>query len=184
MKKFIVVGIIVVALLAVFACFYPVHAPTKNVTDVLKIVTTTPASIKNVTYIIDGQSITLVNGLAESEAAPGSAEKQTTKYFGNEATGDLNGDGKADVAFLLTQNNGGSGTFYYVVVALKTDNGYQGINAILLGDRVAPQTTEIKDGQVIVNYADRKADESFAVQPSVGVSKYLKIVNGELVEVK
>jgi len=45
------------------------------------------------------------------------------QYFGNEATGDLNGDGQADKAFLVTQDPGGSGTFYYVIAALKTAAG-------------------------------------------------------------
>ena len=56
------------------------------------------------------------------------------------AVGDLNGDGTPDVAFLLTQSPGGSGTFYYAVVALRTATGYTGTNAVLLGDRIAPQT--------------------------------------------
>jgi membrane-bound inhibitor of C-type lysozyme len=135
----------------------------------------TVADYKNATYVIEGQPVMLVNGRAETAAAPGSASQTVTQYFGNEATGDLNGDGVPDVAFLLTQNSGGSGMFYYVVVALKTTNNYQGTNAILLGDRIAPQTTEIKNGQLIVNYADRAAGEPMTAQPSVGVSKYFKV---------
>jgi len=139
---------------------------------------------KNATYSIDGQSVTLLNGQAENVTVPGSASKTVTQYFGNEATGDLNGDGLSDVAFILTQNSGGSGTFYYAVIALKTDSGYQGSNAIFLGDRIAPQTTEIKNGEVIVNYADRKIGEPMTAKPSVGISKYLKIQGNSLVEVK
>lgn len=138
---------------------------------------------KDTTYTIDGQSVALVNGVSEVEAAPGSASKIRTQYFGNEAEGDLNGDGVSDIAFLLTQNSGGSGTYYFVVVGLKTDTGYTGTNAVLLGDRVAPQTTEIRDGQLIVNYAERKAGEPMTEQPSVGVSKYLQVVGAELNEV-
>ena len=127
---------------------------------------------KNTAYLIEGQSVTLKNGSAESELAPDSASKSVTKYFGNDASGDLNGDGRIDQVFLLTQDNGGSGTFYYLAVALATNNGYKGLNTILLGDRIAPQTTEIKDGQIIVNYAERKAGEPMTTAPSVGVSRY------------
>ena len=56
-------------------------------------------TVKNGTYLIDGQPLTLTNGLFEIQAAPGSSSKQITRYFGNEVTGDLNKDGKADVAF-------------------------------------------------------------------------------------
>ncbi|HQT82715.1 MAG TPA: hypothetical protein PLW99_01020 [Candidatus Paceibacterota bacterium] len=137
------------------------------------------------TYLVNGQPVTLVNGRAETPAAPGSASSVVTQYFGNVATGDLNGDGKPDVAFLITQSTGGSGTFYYVVATLITpDGGYEGTNAVLLGDRIAPQTTEIRNGELIVNYAERKAGEPMTAQPSVGVSKYLKVENGQLVEVQ
>ena len=105
---------------------------------------------------------------------------QRMTYFGNEATGDLNGDGKPDTAFIVTSQPGGSGTFFYVIVALRTATGYTGTNAVLLGDRIAPQTTEIRGGELIVNYADRRPDEPFTAQPSVGKSMYLKVLNGVL----
>jgi hypothetical protein len=143
----------------------------------------TAASLKDATYLIDGQPVTLVNGLSEI-SIPNSASRQVTRYFGNEATGDLNGDGKTDTAFLLTQDGGGSGTFFYVTVALATDKGYQGMNAILLGDRIAPQTTKIENGKVVVNYADRKIDEPMTANPSVGVSKYFQVIDNQLIEVK
>ncbi len=137
---------------------------------------------KNATYVFDGSPITLTNGKAESETAPGSASKLVTQYFGNEATGDLNNDGIPDIAFLVTQQGGGSGTFYYVVVALKTKNGYQGTNAVLLGDRIAPQTIKIEDKMLVVTYKIRKPDEPIATQPSVSVSRYFTVDNNILNE--
>lgn len=97
-----------------------------------------PADYKDGTYIIEGYPTTLLSGYSEVPVIAGSASKTITQYFGNEAVGDLNGDGTPDIAFLLTQTSGGSGTFYYVVAALKTPYGYQGTNAVLLGDRIAP----------------------------------------------
>ena len=43
-----------------------------------------------------------------SKAAAGSASKTATSYFENDAIGDLNGDGRMDMAFILTQVGGGS----------------------------------------------------------------------------
>ena len=91
-------------------------------------------------------------------------------YFGNEVRRDFNEDGKDDVVFLLTRDSGGSGTFYYVVAALTAGEGFVGSEAFFLGDRIAPQTTEFRDGMVIVNYADRPPGESFAARPSIGKS--------------
>ena len=103
-------------------------------------------------------------------------------YFGNEATGDLDADGIEDVAFIVTQNGGGSGTFYYVGAAFKnSDDSYTRTNLVLLGDRIAPQTTEIRDKTIIVNYADRKEGEPMTARPSVGISKYLQTFNGILI---
>src|SRR6185369_15214943 len=73
----------------------------------------TSVDYKNATYEIDGQSVVLVKGKSEVATAPGSSSRTITEYFGNEAIGDLNGDGVSDVAFILTQTSGGSGTFYY-----------------------------------------------------------------------
>jgi hypothetical protein len=126
----------------------------------------------NATYSIDGQSVTLINGGNQTPAAPGSAEEVVTKIFGGPVSGDLNGDGVPDAAVMLVQDPGGSGTFYYIAVAINAPGGAQGSNAILLGDRIAPQNIEIKDGQIVANYADRKAGESMATPPSVGISKY------------
>ena len=133
---------------------------------------------KDATYTINGQKITLVNGSAETEAAPGSVSKLVTKYFGNEVVHYINNDGRDDVVFLLTQSGGGSGTFYYVVGALNTPDGYVGTAGLLLGDRIAPQTTEIgknlgAGNLIVVNYAGRNPGESFAVAPSVAKSIWL-----------
>jgi hypothetical protein len=136
--------------------------------------------VKNAEYIIDGTHIKLTNGVAETEAAPGSASKIVTRYFGNEVATDLDGDGRADKVFILTQNTGGSGTFYYVVAALNTERGYVGSEGLLLGDRIAPQTTEVSQnpshkGVVVVNYADRAAGEPMTTPPSVAKSIWLKL---------
>jgi hypothetical protein len=104
----------------------------------------------------------------------------TTKYFGNEVNADLNGDGREDVAFILTQDGGGSGTFYYAVAALNTPEGYVGSDGYLLGDRVAPQATNMSQNPnqkyvVVFNYAERAPGEPMTARPSMGKSVYLKL---------
>lgn len=114
-------------------------------------------------------------------SAPIDGEPVPVTYFGNEAKGDLDGDGKEDVAFLVTADRGGSGTFFYAMVRLGKDPSVT-TNALLLGDRIAPQTTEVRGGTLIVNYAERKPGEPMTARPSVGVSRYFKIEDGALVE--
>lgn len=135
---------------------------------------------KNATYIVEGVEVILTNGVFEKEAAPGSAAKIITKYFGNEAAGDIDGDGTPDKAFLLTQERGGSGTFYYVA-AIASGKNYAGTNAVFLGDRIAPQSTQITNGEIVVNFAERKPGEPMTASPSLGVTKYIQFINGKLV---
>ncbi len=130
---------------------------------------------RNQTYIIAGEAVTLRDGKAEVVSAPGSAATVVTQYFGNELLLDINGDGRDDTVFMLTQDGGGSGTFFYVAAALATADGYEGSEAVYIGDRIAPQTiTRGENSLVVVNYADRYPGESFATAPSLGKSLVLK----------
>lgn len=138
------------------------------------------ADYKNAEYVIEGKRVKLENGIAETEAAPGSASKIVTRYFGNELAMDLNGDGREDVAFVLTQERGGSGVFFYAVAALTTEEGYKGSDGYLLGDRIAPQSTNVSPNPrheyvVVFNWAERASGEPMTAQPSVGKSVYLKL---------
>jgi hypothetical protein len=138
------------------------------------------ADYKNIEYVIDGERVKLIDGVAETQVAPGSAARSITKYFGNELVTDLNGDGREDVAFILTQEEGGSGTFFYAVAAINTEGGYVGSDGYLLGDRIAPQNTVLspnpKHVQVVVfNFAERATGEPMTAQPSVNKSAYLKL---------
>ena len=95
----------------------------------------------NATYLIDGKQVTLKNGVSEQAVAPGSASKEVVRVFGAPQKGDLDGDGIDDYAMLISQDAGGSGTFYYVAVGLADESSGKvlGTNSILLGDRIAPQ---------------------------------------------
>lgn len=137
------------------------------------------------TLTVDGTEVLFINGIPTSP--PGKKNTAGVYYFGNEVDADLNHDGTKDAAYLITKDGGGSGTFFYVVAVLKTDTGYVGTNAILLGDRIAPQTTELNldnpsDPVIVVNYADRNKGEPMSAQPSVGVSRSFHVVGGKLEE--
>lgn len=133
-----------------------------------------PADYKNTTYRIDGNMVTLENGVAKTPISDVPGAIITTTYFGNEVRADLDKDGDEDVAFLVTRDGGGSGTFFYLVAALKEVDGYRGSEGVLIGDRIAPQTTEFRDGKVIVNYAERKPTDPMTATPSIAKSLYLK----------
>ena len=175
----VLMGVVVVLAIAVggFFILNPYSYNEKQATMV--------ADYKDAQYVIEGQHIKLEDGVAETVAAPGSASKVVTRYFGNEVVTDLNDDRREDIVFLLTQETGGSGIFYYVVAALNTADGYVGSQAVFLGDRIAPQTTHMDEGItskgtnrqniIVVNYAVRLPGEPFTVRPTLGKSIWLKL---------
>ncbi len=132
---------------------------------------------KNSTFQIDKNTITLINGKSITDSKSGA----TYRHFGNSASGDLNGDKIPDIAFLVTGQTSGSGLFYYVIIAIQENSGYRSIGTTFLGDRIAPQTTEINLGRLTINYADRRPDEPFTTQPSVGKSARFIVSNGKLI---
>ena len=87
--------------------------------------------------------------------------------------------------FILTQERGGSGQFFYAIAALNTPTGYTGSTGYFLGDRIAPQSTNIDEGRttqgtirsnvVVVNVATRMPNEPMTAIPSVGKSVWIKL---------
>lgn len=130
------------------------------------------SSYKTAEYLIDGKPIVLgTNG---------------TKYFGDEVSGDIDGDGKPDVAFLFTDEPGGSGTFYYAAGAIAKTNadgttGYVGTNAVFLGDRIAPQMLYAEYGGVLVSFAERADSDPMTTPPHIMISSFYKFEKGSLV---
>jgi hypothetical protein len=154
----IVMGLIIVCVIS-FGMY------SKNKTNESSLINSNP---KNSTYIVEGQEVALTNGYAEVVTAAGSAAKTLTQYFGNELQIDVNKDGKIDSVFFLTQNTGGSGTFFYVALARQTENGYAGSKAVFVGDRIEPQSIAMgPENTIVVHYNDRGINDSFAVTPSV-----------------
>ncbi len=143
-----------------------------------------PSGVLNTTYLIEKQAVQLVNGRVEVQAVPGSAMKMTTVVFGKPSYGDLDSEGHDDAALFLVQDSGGSGTFYYVAVAIAKNGIYRGTNAVLLGDRVVPRSIHIRNGVIVAKYDDRHPEQPMAVTPSIGKTMYLTLKEGHLTFIK
>lgn len=157
MNKFIILAIVIIVLVGGFFVLnsYIYEEKQPIATD----------DYKDAEFFIEGKYIKLEND---------------ARYFGNELKTDLDGDGREDVAFIITQDGGGSGTFFYAVAALNTERGYVGSDGYFLGDRISPQNTTLSPNPrhknvVVFNYAERREDEPMTAEPSVGKSVYLKI---------
>lgn len=171
---------ITITVLGILFCVRTVDAPPTSV-EVNK--TLALPDLRALTFNLEGKTITLHNGIYIDQAEATGVTVGKVSYFGNEAKGDLNHDGVTDAAFLVISDSGGSGTFYYVVAALSTSDGYVGSNAVFLGDRIAPQSSTVNGAILSVNYADRRPDEPLSAPPSQGVSKRFRAEGVELVAV-
>ncbi len=130
---------------------------------------------RDASYRIEGRNVRLFPGCAEEETMHGSVMRSSTSVFGKPVYGDLDGDGDDDAALMLVHNPGGSGTFFSVAAALNRNGTYQGTNAVLLGDRVAPQDLGIRNGVILANFAERGPTEPMTAPPTVGRTKYLRV---------
>ena len=159
-----VAGLALTVLLSL-ACAAPVAAP----------------DAASATFTIDGKPVTLVAGRSEREAAPGSATKIVTMLGAEKAEGDVDADGRPDVAVTLVYQPGGSGSFTYVAAVLNPTAGATGTNAVLVGDRVKVTVLRLDGKTIVVEYLDRRPGEPFATAPSVPTTKRLVTSGGKLV---
>lgn len=145
------------------------------------IVENTEPKYQDALFTIEGRKVQLETKSTQQNNDSNSRSNVSIQYFGNELVMDLDGDGEDDdIAFIVTQNRGESGTFFYAVAALDTNEGFKGTDGYFLGDRVAPQSTTISPNPrhknvVVFNYADRAKGETVTTSPSIGKSVYLKV---------
>lgn len=130
------------------------------------------------TYLLNGQKVKLSDGRAEHPAAPGSAAKAVTRLSDRLVVGDLTGDGKIDLAAVLTYDGGGSGTFFYLA-AVQADG--TPVAAVFLGDRIAVQNVRIVSGRVAVDLLTRAAGDPMVVRPHIKETRMFEVRDSALV---
>jgi hypothetical protein len=109
--------------------------------------------LKNLTYKIDGDSITLGDGRREfiPDVDKGFHEKAIAVFLTDHAFGDLDSDGSNDAIAVLQVSDGGSGIYYHLATVFN-DRGIakQHGRAYVLGDRLQFRSVSIQDGKVTV----------------------------------
>ena len=94
-------------------------------------------------------TVKLSNGEYKAGAAAGSPDYADVKLVPDfVALGDLNGDGREDAAFLLSENYGGSGVFVSLIPVLNQDGNPVQAGGILIDDRPKITGLEIQDGRI------------------------------------
>ena len=154
-----------VALVVVAACA-PTGTAASGVTS-----SVSPPDPSNATFKIERDTVALVNGRAEREAAPGSATKVTTTLADPRVSGDADGDGRPDTVVVLIYQPGGSGTFFYVAALLNATGGVTTTPAVLLGDRIKVTGVKLDGRTIVVEVLDRTAGQPLSESPSIASTK-------------
>ena len=157
-----------VASLILAACGSSTEASSQdNQTDSSQPVAQAAQDPANAGYYIDGILYTLVNGELEQPIEESTAVNKF-KLLEFKATGDLNKDGADDVAVVLTNDAGGTGTFYYLSIFTSGTPVVE--NTYNFGDRVVVKDLTFTDGKFQVTYLDRSPDQDMASEPSFEIT--------------
>jgi len=96
---------------------------------------------------------------------------------------DLDQDGDMDGAALLSLNTGGSGVFTMLSVLLNENGKFTSIYPAIIDDRVKQTDLSFTNETIRVDYLSRVEDQPMTDEPTVPLSRYFTISEGELTEV-
>ena len=113
----------------------------------------------------NGQEYTLTEGKYEGGSESDYVLIQLLPQY---AVGDLNGDGKEDIAVVAAENFGGSGVFDSLVVFLADGNGVKQSDGVLIDDRPVINSLSIAGGVITLDAVIHGANDPM-VSPSLKV---------------
>ncbi len=139
----------------------------------------------NTTYtgILD-YPVTLVNGRWEGEPfVPGGASRLLVGLMdGFALSGDLDGDDQDELAVVLWESSGGSGTFYYLAVLGDQGSGCVNMGTSLIGDRIRVEGGRIGDGKIELHVVRQGPDDPACCPSQRGVMSW-RLRHGRLVRI-
>lgn len=119
------------------------------------------ATLRNATYVLDGERITLNNG--EMVFDPPEVTESVYPiqvYLTSWAFGDLTQDGRVSGVAVLQRSDGGSGIYYFLVPVTRQDSRVvSDVEGYTIGDRVQVRRLEITKGHVFVDVLMHRPDD-------------------------
>ncbi len=200
MKKYFVLGALLALAMSTTACGAsptptPIPIPTALPTATATVPPTptqlpSPTAIpslsldllKNAEYVVEGPAsgkAKLVNGTYQ-EKIPNSSAQMTIRFSDMLSVGDLNGDGVADAAVIVTANTGGSGTFYYLYGVLNDHGAPKPSAPESLGDRIKLKSLTIQNGEISANFLTQGPKDAMA-NPTLDATRKYRWQDGKLV---
>lgn len=101
------------------------------------------------------------------------------------AGGELDDRAGEDVAVILVDQPGGSGTFYYLAALMRRGEGWESLTAVFLGDRIRIDSLSIDsdDRAIAVTFRTRAEGVAMAGEPTVTQTRRYRAVTGSLARV-
>ena len=153
--------------------------PTMEPTSTAMPTVDTAFDFANATILIEeiDQAIHLVNGKYENKDLQ---IELTLSQFTLDA--DLNADGTADHAAILSLSTGGSGVFSILSAILDEGGASTPLLSYTIDDRIKVTGISAADGVIRVDYLGRTPEQPFSDEPTVPTTRYFTVSEGEIVE--
>ena len=124
------------------------------------------------------QIVQLRDGAFE-QGASGSADFISVFVTDFVARGDLNGDDQNEVAALVSENNGGTGTFVFLVVYSEVDGELVFQTSKLVDDRPQINALLIEDSEMFLDAITHAADDPMCC-PTWKTTRHFGFIDGQL----
>jgi len=121
------------------------------------------------------QIVQLSDGKFE-QGSPGEADFISVTLSDFVAAGDLNGDGKDEVAALVAENYGGSGVFVFLAVYANVDGVLTFQTSTIIDDRPQLNALSIDNGEVYVDAVIHGPDEPMCC-PTLQTTRHYRFVD-------
>lgn len=172
---FILLALVIILIVLAMIAFRNVPAPTQIPTRSTSEVTgkMIPFNFGAQRVQVDHQTLTFSSGSYAVGDHTATVGERTVNTVGNTA------------AAILTDQPGGSGTFYYLLGAKQSENGEVYSKPISLGDRIKFESLSVSDdGEIEVTYFVRAANAPMSAKPSKKMTmKYAFQDDGNLISV-
>jgi hypothetical protein len=124
-----------------------------------------------------GQSATRLISLGHR--TPGGADYIAVQVTDFAATGDLNGDGKDEIAALVSENFGGTGVFVYLVVYNDGNGTPTFFTSRIVDDRPQLNALSIENGEIFLDATIHGTEDPMCC-PTLKTTRHYELVNDQL----
>ena len=119
------------------------------------------------------QVVQLTNGVFEA-GVPGGSEYVSVTVLNFVANGDLDGDGKDEVAALVSENYGGSGVFVFLAVYADVNGTLTFQTSIIVDDRPQVNALSIDNREIFLDVVTHGMDDPFCC-PTLQTARHYQL---------